>query len=227
MAIVSPDILADLRDLPLFAIVTLAILGLSQWTCGWWGHRFWMGLLTSFATGLSGLRMGPDWGLDPLVAGILLAVAGGALSLAICRVGLFFLYGLGAWHLMQALAPKAAHPIVCILVGGVLAVMIFRFSIILLTSTAGTWLTANGGLLVAERIGKLDAPAWVTARPLWINIGFVALVFVGVIFQYWDDNRLRKFLKTRREWLEWMNKKGGPPGESSQRGLLARMKRAA
>ncbi len=227
MQVVSPDFLVDLRDLPLFAIVTMALVGLSLWTCGWWAQRFWMGMLTSFGAGLVGLRMGPDWGLDSLAAGILLAVAGGSLALAICRVGVFLVYGLAAWFLMQVLAPKAAHPIACIVIGGVLAVMIFRFSVILLTSAAGVWLAGHGGMLLTERLGKLDAPAFVTNQPLWTNIGFLVAAFVGVIFQYWADKRLRKFLKTRREWLEWMNKKQGVPPDAGQRGWFSRAKRAA
>jgi hypothetical protein len=230
MQIIAPDFLTDLRDLPLYATVTMALIGAGLWICGWWGHRFWMGLLTSFGAGLVGLRLGPDWGLDPLAAGIMLAVAGGSLALAICRIGVFLIYGVAAWHLMQALAPKASHPIACIAIGGALAVLIFRFSVILMTSAAGVWLAGHGGLLLAERFGKIDAPAWVTARPLWINTGFAATAFIGVIFQFWADNRLRRFLKARREVAQWVSRKQTPAtgvANATQRGWLSRMKRAA
>lgn len=210
MQVIFPDFVADLRELPLTAIAAITLLGLALYTAGWWAHRFWMGLLTSFSAGLIGLRMGPDWGLDPMAAGLLLAVAGGCLALAICRVGLFAIYGLASWQVMQALAPKAAQPVACIVVGGIFAVLLYRFAVILLTSAAGAWLTAHGALLLAEHFAKFDAVDWVTNKRLWINAGFVAAVFAGVILQFWADRRIREYLKKRREWLEWKNKQQTP-----------------
>jgi MFS family permease len=232
MQIILPDFIADMRELPLTALASMTLLGFVLWSAGWWGHRFWMGLLISFGAGLVGLRMGPDWGLDPMAAGLLLAVAGGSLALAICRVGLFAIYGLASWQFMQAVAPKAAQPIACIVVGGVLAVLLYRFAIILLTSAAGAWVLAHGGLLIAEQFAKFDAADWVTSKRVWVNIGFAVTVFAGVIFQFWADRRFREFMKKRREWLEWKNKQQGPRPpqtgkEAPKGGWLPGLKRAA
>jgi len=231
MQVVIPDFIADLRELPLATMAAITLLGLALWSAGWWAHRFWMGLLTSFSAGIVGLRMGPEWGLDPMAAGLLLAVAGGCLALAICRVGLFGIYGIASWYLMQAVAPKAAQPVACIVVGGILAVLLYRFAVILLTSAAGTWILAHGGFLLAEHFGKFDAVEWVTAKRLWLNAGALVAVFAGVIFQFWADRRFREYMKKRREWLEWKNKQQGarPPQagkEPAKRGWLP-FKRAA
>src|ERR1700738_1495210 len=97
MTLVSPDILAEAQELSLLVLITTWLIGFLLWLLGGWGHRFCIVLLTTLFGGISGLYLGPPFGMQPLVAGLMMAVAAGALALALVRVGVFFLSGVTVW----------------------------------------------------------------------------------------------------------------------------------
>ena len=89
MNLVAPDILEEVRQLPLFLLGIGLAIGLLLWLYGGRGHRFWLVLAMTTAGGVFGLYFGAAYSLQPLVAGLLLAVTAGALALALARVILF------------------------------------------------------------------------------------------------------------------------------------------
>jgi hypothetical protein len=198
MPLIAPDLLADMRDLPPAALGVLVAVGLLIWSSGWWTHRFWLVLATTFGAGLAGLRWGPDLGIQSVAAGLLAAIAAGCLALSLARVAVFTAYGLACWYLMQLFQPQWAIPAACILAGGLLSMVFYRLSLMLLTSGVGMLLTAYGGLVLAERFIPFDAVRWVTGSTHTVEVAYLAGVFVGVVIQYWIERSRRRY----RRWQE-------------------------
>ena len=200
MTIIAPDLLTDMLDLPLLAVALVAGVGFGLWITGWWLHRFWITVLTSLTTGLYGLRAAPQLGMaQPVVAGILLALAGGCLALALARLALFGIYGLAAWYLVQQTAPTYAYPLICITAGGLFSVFFFRFCIITLTSALGTVLMGYAGLVLLQVVGEVKVVPIATEQPLLIHIGLGIACLFGMVIQQQIAKALRRREIRRRE----------------------------
>lgn len=184
MNLLAPDLLMDLRDVPVAALGTLLVLGLGLWLCGWWWHRFWITVLTSFVAGIVGLHLGPRLGVNqPVVAGVLLALAGGGLALSLARLAVFTIYGIAAWQLTLQFAPAYAVPLICFTAGGLVSVVFFRFSVMVLTASAGTLLIAYGGIALAETVLGLRIIADLAEYSLLVHLGLAGVALVGVLIQ--------------------------------------------
>ncbi len=204
-AVVVPEVLTHLRELPLFAQLVAVVAGLFLWTTGWGGHRFWIVLGATLGAGIVGLRHGPDFGAQPIVAGLLAAVAAGCLALSLARVAIFVACGFGCWYAAQMLTPNLSVPLVCLLIGGLLGLLLFRFWIILLSSTAGVVLLSCGGLVLTERLLKVDPLRWVSGNGTLINLGLAVAVLIGVVFQYYFvrvHKRFKSWSKAPRDYLD-------------------------
>src|SRR5437588_12030549 len=97
MQMLAPDILSEARGLSVAVSGTGLAVGLALWLLGGRGHRFWVVLVTTVAAGVIGLQSGAAYGVQPMVAGLLAAVAAGAMALALMRVVAFVAGGLVAW----------------------------------------------------------------------------------------------------------------------------------
>ena len=91
----------------------------------------------------------------------LLAVAAGALALALSRVLLFLAGGAACVSLAHAVAPSFDEPAVCFLVGGLLGVLLYKVWVTALSSLAGTLLIAYSILGV---LSKLHLATWSPGR---------------------------------------------------------------
>src|SRR5215469_16276148 len=80
MHIVSPDILSEAIGFSPAISGSTFVLGLLLWLLGWRGHRFWIVLIATVAAGIVGLYSGPAHATQPVLAGLLLAVAGGVMA---------------------------------------------------------------------------------------------------------------------------------------------------
>src|SRR4029077_18341819 len=89
MVLIAPAVPQCCPELSLGLLIFGLVIGLLLWLLGGWGHRFCIVLVTTLVAGVGGLYYGPQWGLQPLVAGLLLGVAAGALALALVRVLIF------------------------------------------------------------------------------------------------------------------------------------------
>lgn len=230
MHVLELDLLADMRELPQSANVVLLVVGLALWLSGWAFHRFWLTIIATVTAGIAGLRMAPQFGVQPIVAGILAAVAAGALALSLARVAVFAGCGLACWWSAQLVARPWAAPAVWVPVGGLLGVLFFRFWITLATSAAGTVLMTYSGLVLAGTLlPGWDPVRWAAGRAGWINLGFGATVLLGTLLQYLLDRARRRSSAKKKEWDDWKhshNDKG--KGETGpKRGWLARLRRAA
>lgn len=206
MPLIAPDLFAPMRDLPLAAASVVTAVGVCLWFTGWWAHRFWLALGATLGAGVAGLRLGPSYGVEPMVAGLLAAVAAGGLALSLARVAVFIGCGAGCWYVAQMVIPKWTEPLVCVLAGGLAGVLLFRFCIMLATSLAGTTLTAYGGLTFANQVVGFPAEKWLNDSGTLVVIGYGVVVLLGVVVQYLIDRSWTRYKEWKKEIKEWQAK---------------------
>lgn len=191
MQLLAPDILEEARPLsPLLSGTGLAI-GFLLWSLGGRTHRFWLAMSVTLTAGILGLTLGKDYGMQPLVAGLLLAISAGALALSLVRILLFVAGGLAALGLMHTIVPE--EPIAVFLVGGLIGVILYRFWIVAFSSSIGSLLMAYSGLALLDRLRIVeDSVAWTTRNGPLLNWGCVALIVAGMLVQFLLERRRRR-----------------------------------
>jgi hypothetical protein len=200
MQLLAPDIIAELRGLSIPICALGVFLGLALWLTGWWGHRFWIVLILTVTAGVFGLLSVPANRMQPLVAGLLLALAAGALALALVRMVAFGAGGFAAWIAVHSLAPPAwDEPFLTFLAGGLAALLLYRIWIMALTSFAGTVLMAYFGLCLAGQLGKLDPITLTDGRALLWNIACGGTTLIGLVTQFILDRRRIRYERRRLE----------------------------
>jgi MFS family permease len=199
MQLVAPDILAEAVGLsPAFPIVG-GILGVLLWLHGWRAHRFWVVLLATVSAGVFGLSRGADYGSQPLLAGILLALAFGMLALALVRVVAFVAGGMGLFFLVRAVAPSMYEPLVWFLVGGLLGLVLFRVWVMALTAFAGSLIALHSGLCCADLWGKMEAVSWAEDHAVLLNWICAVLTLSGLLVQIGLERRRARKQKEAEE----------------------------
>jgi hypothetical protein len=213
MQLVAPDILAEARGLPLGTTATCLAIGLFLWLFGARTHRFWIALSITIVAGLVGLNNGRAYGMQPLVAGLLLAVAAGVLALSLVRLLLFLAGGFAGLALVHAVAPAADEPLATFIVGGLVGVLLYWLWIMTLTSVTGTALMMYSALCLLDRFQFLEAVEWSKQNAPLLNWGFAALVVMGILVQFLLERRRRKALAAAlaEEEIEEKPEEEAPP----------------
>jgi MFS family permease len=186
MQFVVPDILADARELSVTATAIGLALGVLLWLFGWWGHRFWIVLGVTVAGGVAGLSSS---GVQPLVAGLLAAIAAGVLALALVRVVAFAAGGVAGYLVVHTVAPTFEQPLVCALAGGLVGVFLFRLLIMILTSAVGSLLATYCGLCLLDRAGTLHSVSWADSNAVLLSWVIGSATVLGVLTQYLIERR--------------------------------------
>jgi hypothetical protein len=184
MQLLAPDILQDACEISVPVTATAFAVGFLLWALGWRGHRFWIVLAATVGAGIFGLYAGPVHKTQPLVAGILLAVAAGALALALVRVVAFASGAVVLWVAVRTLMPNWHEPLVALLVGGLIGLLLFRVWTMILTSSAGSLVMTYSGLCLAHKLGNVDVVALASDRPTMLNGLCAGLAFFGLVAQY-------------------------------------------
>ncbi|HEY7330408.1 MAG TPA: hypothetical protein VH592_22400 [Gemmataceae bacterium] len=184
MQLVSPDILEEARLLSPLLSSTGLVIGLLLWSLGGKTHRFWLAMSVTLTAGMLGLTLGKDYGMQPLVAGLLLAVSAGALALSLVRILLFGAGGLAALGLMHSIAPGWDEPIAVFLVGGLVGVFLYRFWIITFSSLIGSLLVAYSSLALLDRLHMVDSVGLTSKNGPLLNWGCASLVALGILVQF-------------------------------------------
>jgi hypothetical protein len=192
MLLLSPDILETARELSPVVTGTSFVIGLFLWLFGAWSHRFWLALVMTLAAGVFGLEYGSAYGMQPLVAGLLLAVTAGALALSLMRLLLFAVGGLVGLMANHALSAAWDQPIACFLVGGLVGVLMYRFWITALASLTGTLLMGYSGLCLATRFTSFDVIGWTGANGPLLNWASGAVAVLGMLVQFLLERRRRR-----------------------------------
>jgi hypothetical protein len=191
MQFVAPDILEAGKGLSVTASGIGLGLGLLVWLLGGWGHRFWLVLVTTLAAGIHGVTIGEAFDVQPLVAGLLLAVAAGALALSLVRVGAFLAGGVTACVLGTRLLPFWQEPFVFFFVGGFLGLFLLRLWLMVLSSLAGTLMMVYSLLWLLDALGKLDALEWSARKPVLLNWACGGVTLLGLLVQIGVVRRFR------------------------------------
>ncbi len=199
MVLVDPEILEAGRQLSLPLSAAGLLIGTLLWLCGAWTHRFWVVLSLTLLAGVYGLLHGPDHGMQPIVAGLILAVAAGTLGLALMRVLAFVTGGWAFYIAARLITPAADEPLLCFIVGGLFSVFLYRLWITTVSSVAGSLLIAYSSLWLIGKVMKVDTVAWAANNtPLW-NWGLASFMVLGVMVQFVLQRTFEKFRKARAE----------------------------
>lgn len=213
MQVLSPEVLADVLELPAAALLVLMALGASLALTGWRWHRFWLTISVSLISGLVGLRQAQAWGIQqPIVAAVLLATAAGCLALSLARVGLFLAYGLATWYAVKRFAAPYAIPAVCICLGGLFSVLFYRFCVVLLTSAVGTLVLSYAGMAYAQQQNWFPMQTWLKEQSLAAHASLAGICLVTLLLQlyFWRKNKKRKIAEYSAEELEAERRMGFP-----------------
>lgn len=189
MSIVATDILTDLCALSLGLILLTLAIGLLLWLFGWWGHRFWIVLTATVAAGIVGLIEADGWRAQPIIVGVLLAIAAGVLALALVRVITFAAGGFAGLYLAQTFLPTLNQPVICFLISGMVGLLLFRWFFMALTSFLGSASLVYGGLAILNYRELLDAVAWTAANATTLNTIVAGMTLFGLGFQFFLDRR--------------------------------------
>jgi hypothetical protein len=190
MPLLAPDILEEARSLSPFISGAGLTIGFLLWSFGGRTHRFWLAMSVTLTAGLLGLTYGKQYGMQPLVAGLLLAISAGALALSLVRILLFAAGGLAALGLIHAIAPGWDEPIAVYLVGGLIGVLLYRFWIITFSSLVGSLLMAYSALALFDRLHMVkNSVEWTRKNGPLLNWGCASLVVMGVLIQFLLERR--------------------------------------
>jgi len=192
MHLVDPDILAEAQGLSPAVCVGGIALGMVLWLFGGRGHRFWLVLLITLAAGIYGLTVAEAYAVQPLVGGLLLAIAAGALALSLMRVLAFVGGGVAACLAAERGMSGWDEPFVFFFVGGFLGLFLLRFWMMALTSLAGTLLATYSGLWLLDSLDKLDAVALSQDKPMLLNWACGGAALIGLLFQLGLERRRKK-----------------------------------
>jgi hypothetical protein len=198
MQFVSPDILSEVSGLSLVISCTALILGCLLWLLGWREHRFWIVLIATVSAGILGLYASPANTTQPVLAGLLLAIAAGVLALTLVRLLAFAASGLASCLAVHVLAPQWHQPLLPFLAGGLFGLLLFRVWTMVLTSVAGTLLMAYSTLCLVHKFAKVDVVALTENRATAINCICGGVAFVGLLGQFILDRRRRKSSSPKR-----------------------------
>jgi hypothetical protein len=192
MQLLAPDVLEEARELSPLLSGTGVVIGILLWAWGGRTHRFWLAMSVTLTAGVLGLTLGKDYGMQPLVAGLLLAVSAGALALSLVRLLLFAAGGIAVLGLVHALAPNWDEPIAVFLVGGLIGVFLFRFWIVAFSSLIGALLWVYSALALLDRLHMVDSVAWTRKYGPLLNWGCAALIVLGILVQFLLERRQQR-----------------------------------
>jgi hypothetical protein len=193
MQLIAPDVFAEVGQLSTGACVLGFTAGFSIWLTGWWQHRFWVVASLTAIAGIYGLQSGRASGVQPLVAGLLAALAAGYLALELARVLAFLGGGAVSGLLVRTFLPTLHEPLLAFLAGGLLAVLLFRLWMLALTSGIGMLVMTYTALALLGRWTLMDSSAVVTAKIGLLNGVVIGGMLAGIVaqgkFDSWGSTR--------------------------------------
>jgi hypothetical protein len=206
MQLIVPDLFAEVSRLSVGACIVGLILGLLLWTTGWWQHRFWVVAFITAGAGVYGLQQGKLAGVQPLVAGLLAAMAAGWMAVELAKV-LAFIGGGAAGNLfVQSFAPNLHEPLLTFLCGGLFGVVLFRLWMLVLTSFFGAMVAVYCMLGLAQHLLKADIQGLVQNKPGLLNLVVFVTVLGGVLIQgKFDTWRTTKEERTKTKAMKAMS----------------------
>lgn len=183
MNLISPDVIAELKDLSLGAGGFLMLVGFLLWGFGWRWHRFWVVFGFTAAAGIVGMSAGNAAGGHVLVMGLLLAFAGGVLAIELAKILAFVAGGVGFWFAVQSVFPQGQELWAVFLSGGLFGVLLYRLWTMILLSFLGVVVSWHAAFGLAQSSGSYDAVKWVADNTIAVNGAVFVATFLGVLMQ--------------------------------------------
>ncbi|MFM7151266.1 MAG: hypothetical protein ACKO23_15630 [Gemmataceae bacterium] len=182
MLALDPDILETTRQLSPEISGGVTLLGLGLWLVGGYTHRFWLTLFVTCGAGILGLNLSREFSVQPLVVGLLMAMAAGTLALAVSRIGLFIAGGF-AGIMISRLGIPHSNELLAFLVGGLVGIFFYNLWIISLSSLVGTFITAYGLASLLDKMKQVDSISLASQHSPLINWIIIGATITGIIFQ--------------------------------------------
>jgi hypothetical protein len=212
MQMVDPEILAAAQGLSPVLYAVGLMLGLALWLFGWKWHRFWTVLAITVVAGVYGLSdAAPAMRAQPLVAGVLLALAAGMLALSLARLMAFGAGGFAALLAQEAWAPAWDQPLVCFLAGAILGLLLFRLWLMALTSLGGTLLMVYAGVCLGALAFRTEPATWVGHNARLLNWVCGGVALLGVLVQFLLARKKKPKPKAKKPEEKKPEKKEEPP----------------
>src|SRR5438477_8634032 len=182
MFLIAPDLYVEVSRLSGGACMIGLGLGVFIWLTGWWQHRFWLVASLTTTAGIFGLQQGRAAGVQPLVCGLLAALAAGLIAMELSKVLAYAGGGLAASLIARAYLPTA-DPLLAFLAGGLLGIVMFRLWMLALTSFLGTLLATCCGLALGTQMLLLDGPVLVQQKSTVLNSFVGGGTLLGILIQ--------------------------------------------
>lgn len=206
MQLIVPDLFAEVSRLSVGACIIGLVLGLLLWATGWWQHRFWVVAFITAGAGVYGLQQGKLAGVQPLVAGLLAALAAGWMAVELAKVLAFIGGGAAGSLFVQSFAPNLHEPLLTFLSGGLFGVVLFRLWMLVLTSFFGAMVAVYCALGLAQHVLKADVQGLVQNKPGLLNLVVFGTVLAGVLIQgKFDSWRTSKDDRTKSKAMKNMS----------------------
>jgi hypothetical protein len=200
-----PDLFAEVSRLSIGACIIGLVLGLLLGLTGWWQHRFWVVAIITAGAGIYGLQQGKLHGVQPLVAGLLAALAAGWMAVELAKVLAFLGGGAAGSLFVQSFMPNVHEPLLAFLSGGLFGVILFRLWMLVLTSFFGAMVAVYSALGLGQHLLKADIQGLVNTRPGLLNLVVFATVLAGVLIQgKFDSWRSSKDDRTKSKAIKSM-----------------------
>lgn len=183
MTLISPDVIAELKNLSVGAAGFLLLVGFLLWGFGWRWHRFWVVFGFTAAAGLVGMASGKAAGGHILVMGLLLAFAGGVLAIELAKILSFVAGGIGFWFAVQSVFPQGQELWAVFLSGGLFGVLLYRLWTMILLSFLGVLVSWHVAFAMAQAAGSYDAVRWVAGNTIAVNGAVIVATLLGVLMQ--------------------------------------------
>ncbi len=195
MVLVNADVLEAGQGLSVAMLATLTVTGAALWCCGWRWHRLWMRLAAGLIVGSICWRwLTPLVAAPPLVFTAMAALCGAWLGVELVRLGVFVAGGMLTAAGVQHLVPGAHDLWLAFVIGGLVALLLFRWWVMLLTAVGGALLMLHAGLLLTQSLLMVEVIPWIREQSWGWSVAAGVLIVLGLAVQIgldrWERRRV-------------------------------------
>lgn len=184
-------IAAELKAVPPFILgLILIAIGLTLMFLGWKIYRVALAVVGALLGAVAGLALGVVMGLPALIPALILAVAGAILAILLEKVGAFFIGAFTGILPILALESQFSSRgmfifalFLAAVIGGVMAIYLWRPMITVGMAVIGATMVVNGGLLAWYQFQPAQAEGFAKAHPLIVAVIVIVLAIIGTYYQ--------------------------------------------
>ncbi len=191
MHLVASDILYDAHGLSVTACIIGIVLGVVLGLTGWLARRFWVVLGATLGGGLAGLLYGRSYDIQPMVAGLALALTSGILAVFLIRFIVYVTVAFTCLFAVHMKFPQVDYPGLVLLVGGLFGLYLYRFWIMSITATLGGLLTVYSVVCLMDGLSTRDIVDWAERNANLLNLSCAGAIAALVFVQFFIDQKIQ------------------------------------